>query len=217
MSDAAPIDKLNFIKCYDAARKALTATTIKSSWRHTGQWPISRAKAHRHPEVQENREKRGWKKSDLAAERGTPEPGPSTPTKSREVREIGLTKSPATRRTFSQAAKAFESLEMRVLELEHQNAQLREENDRLKRKGKKQPLPNPNQGFQTMWSLLEERNGLYRPPPPEPKKRKHKAAVEEVEEEVVEVEVESDEEEVDLAPRQTRRGREIKRPQRMYD
>jgi hypothetical protein len=152
----------------------------------------------------------------LAAERGTPEPGPSTPKKSREVREMGLIKSPATRRTFSQAAKAFESLEMKILELQTQNAQLREENDRLKRKGKKQPLPNPNQGFQTMWSLLEESNGFYKPPPPEPKKRKRKVVVE-VEEEEEAPEPSEQEEDDDLPPVITRRGREVKRPRRMED
>ena len=53
LTDAAPVDKINFIRCYTIARKAgMTPRTIKSGWRTTGNWPIDRQKALSHPEPQ---------------------------------------------------------------------------------------------------------------------------------------------------------------------
>lgn len=58
LSDAAPVGKINFVRCLLRARKEVTPTVIKSAFRHTGIWPISRRKAHSHPEIQKDPEKR---------------------------------------------------------------------------------------------------------------------------------------------------------------
>jgi hypothetical protein len=56
LTDSAPMDKVNFIRaCAKARRVGMTKKNILSGWRVTGNWPISRAKALRHPEIQQNR------------------------------------------------------------------------------------------------------------------------------------------------------------------
>ena len=43
LTDAAPMDKINFIRCYSRARtKGMTEQNIKSSFRTTGNWLVSR-------------------------------------------------------------------------------------------------------------------------------------------------------------------------------
>src|SRR4051812_53534 len=67
LTDSAPIDKINFMRCYKVAREeGFTAKNIKSAFRTTGNWPISRAKALRHPEIQEE----GWFPRSLKVFRG---------------------------------------------------------------------------------------------------------------------------------------------------
>lgn len=46
------MDKINFIKCLIEARKSVTPRTIRHGWAITGNYPISRAKALAHPEIQ---------------------------------------------------------------------------------------------------------------------------------------------------------------------
>jgi hypothetical protein len=53
LTDLTPVDKVNFIRAYAKAREArMTEKIIRSGWRVTGNWPISRAKALWHPEIQ---------------------------------------------------------------------------------------------------------------------------------------------------------------------
>ena len=53
---SAQVDKINFIRAYAKAREVgMTSKNILSGWRITGNWPISRVKALRHPEIQEKR------------------------------------------------------------------------------------------------------------------------------------------------------------------
>lgn len=55
LTDSAPVDKINFISCHAKAREeAFTEETIKGGFRVTGNWPISRARALRHPEIQQD-------------------------------------------------------------------------------------------------------------------------------------------------------------------
>ena len=45
LTDLTPIDKVNFIRTYTNARKIrMTEKNIKSGWRITGNWTISRTK-----------------------------------------------------------------------------------------------------------------------------------------------------------------------------
>ncbi|KAF6513152.1 hypothetical protein HZS61_007410 [Fusarium oxysporum f. sp. conglutinans] len=96
LTDSAPMDKVNFIRAYAKARRVgMTKKNILSGWRVTGNWPISRSKALRHPEIQQDRPNSG--------PRVTPEPRPylgsdDTPQTSRQIRDLGLNKTPKTRR-----------------------------------------------------------------------------------------------------------------------
>jgi DDE superfamily endonuclease len=112
LTDSAPVDKVNFIRCYAKAREiGMTQKNILSGWKVTGNWPISRRKALMHPEIQADRDN------------VTPEPpiapesekdSEKTPTTSRQVRDFGQNCSPSTRRKFSIIAKGFEAQEMTI-------------------------------------------------------------------------------------------------------
>jgi DDE superfamily endonuclease len=53
LTDSTPVDKVNFIQAYVKAHEVgITSKNIWSGWRVTGNWPISQAKALRHPEIQ---------------------------------------------------------------------------------------------------------------------------------------------------------------------
>src|SRR5580704_3932823 len=57
LTDSAPVDKINFIRCYAKARKeGITKRNIQSGFRVTGNWPINRYKALNHPEIQQDKE-----------------------------------------------------------------------------------------------------------------------------------------------------------------
>ena len=99
LTDSAPVDKINFIRAYAKAREVgMTKKNVLSGWRVTGNWPISRAKALRHPEIQNDRVE------------VTPEPIPfiasdQTPKSSRQIRDHGKNKTPRTRRRYAVIAK----------------------------------------------------------------------------------------------------------------
>src|SRR5436190_22881563 len=59
LTDTAPVDKNNFIRCYSAARQVgMTSKNIISAWRISGNWPINRRKAMLHPEIQPDEQDR---------------------------------------------------------------------------------------------------------------------------------------------------------------
>src|SRR3954452_2674477 len=110
LTDCAPMDKVNFIRAYAKAREVgMTKKNILSGWRLTGNWPISRVKALRHPEIQHIRVE------------VTPEPVPSlasdnTPKSSRQIRDLSKHKTPRTRRRYTVIAKGFEAQELVIAE-----------------------------------------------------------------------------------------------------
>ena len=56
LTDSAPVDRINFIRAYAKAREVgMTSNNILSGWRIIGNWRISRVKALRHLEIQENK------------------------------------------------------------------------------------------------------------------------------------------------------------------
>src|SRR5208282_6594466 len=58
LTDSTPVDKVNFIRAYTKAREIrMTEKNILSGWRITRNWPISRTKALRYPEIQEDKAK----------------------------------------------------------------------------------------------------------------------------------------------------------------
>lgn len=149
LTDSTPVDKINFIRAYSQAREdGMTEKNILSGWRVTGNWPISRAKALRHPEIQDERP-------------NTP-PNPSspylgsddTPKTSRQIRDLSKNKTPTTRRRYRIIAKGFEAQEQVLVAHTTRITSLEEEVARLKRGKKRKALPNPNKRFMALGELL---------------------------------------------------------------
>jgi hypothetical protein len=149
LTDSTPVDKVNFIRAYAKAREiGMTKKNILSGWRVTGNWPSSRIKALRHPEIQKDKVKET-----------SPEPGPylgsdDTPYTSRQIRDLGKNKTPATRRRYAVIAKGFETQEQTLATHTVKIASLEEEVDRLKRGKKRKAIPNPNRRFMTLSEAL---------------------------------------------------------------
>jgi hypothetical protein len=152
LTDSAPMDKANFTRAYAKARRVgMTQKNILSGWRVTENWPISRAKALRHPEIQQDRSN--------GNPRATPEPRPyfdsdDTPQTSRQIRDLGLNKTPKTRRRYNVIAKGFEAQQQTVAAHTRRIASLEEEVARLKRGKKRKAVPNPNRRFMTLGETL---------------------------------------------------------------
>ncbi|RKK87009.1 hypothetical protein BFJ68_g17081 [Fusarium oxysporum] len=152
LTDSTPMDKANFIRAYAKARRVgMTRKNILSAWRVTGNWPISREKALRHPEIQQDRPN--------GSPRATPEPRPyfdsdDTPQTSRQIRDLGLNKTPKTRRRYNVIAKGFEAQQQTVAAHTLRIASLEEELARLRRGKKRKAVPNPNKRFMTLGETL---------------------------------------------------------------
>ncbi|KAJ0130103.1 Uncharacterized protein HZ326_26799 [Fusarium oxysporum f. sp. albedinis] len=146
------MDKVNFIRAYAKARRVrITKKNILSGWRVTGNWPISRAKALRHPEIQQD--------GPNGNPRVTPEPRPylgsdDMPQTSRQIRDLGLNKTPKTRRRYNVIAKGFEAHQQTVAAHTQRIARLEEELARLTRGKKRKAVPNPNKRFMTLGETL---------------------------------------------------------------
>jgi hypothetical protein len=210
LTDSAPIDKVNFIRAYAKARRVgMTKKNILSGWRVTGNWPISRSKALRHPEIQQDRPNSG--------PRVTPEPRPylgsdDTPQTSRQIRDLGLNKTPKTRRRYNVIAKGFEAQQQTVAAHTQRIASLEEELARLKRGKKRKAVPNPNRRFMTLGETLAVGEAI-----PEGETQNESVVVESVCSDERESESEASSvievrEEAVPHQRTTRSGRLIKRP-----
>ena len=211
LTDSAPVDKVNFIRAYSKAREAgMTSKNIVSGFRTTGNWPISRRKALTHPEIQPDRK-------DV-----TPEPhsagahgidSESTPTTSRQIRDLGKNSSPGTRRRYAKIARGFEAQEMALATKDARIAGLEEELDRLKRGKKRKAVPNPNRRFMQVSEALAAGQAI-----PEIGAQEEEVEAVEVEEEI-EVALEASEESSDsdqevAPPVHTRSGRLVKKTRR---
>jgi hypothetical protein len=135
----------------------MTKKNILSGWRVTGNWPISRAKGLRHPEIQQDKPN--------GSPRVTPEPRPylgsdDTPQTSRQIRDLGLNKTPKTRRRYSVIAKGFEAQQQTVVAHTLRIASLEEELARLKRGKKRKAVPNPNKRFMTLGDTLAGKESI---------------------------------------------------------
>jgi DDE superfamily endonuclease len=151
LTDSAPVDKVNFIRAYAKAREVgMTKKNILASWRVTGNWPISRVKALKHPEIQND-------KLDISPnpEPSSPYRGPDdTPKTSRQIRDLGKNKTPTTRRQYSIIAKGFEAKEQALAADSVTIASLKEEVARLKRGKTRRAIPNPNKRFISLSEAL---------------------------------------------------------------
>jgi hypothetical protein len=133
LTDSTPVDKVNFIRAYAKAREiGMTSKNILSGWRVTGNWPISRTKALRHPEIQVDKVKTSPKSKPYLG-------SDDSPKTSRQIRDLGKNKTPSTRRRYAVIARGFETQEQALAEHATRIATLEEEVARLKR-GKKEEL-----------------------------------------------------------------------------
>jgi hypothetical protein len=209
LTDSAPVDKVNFIRAYAKAREAgMTKKNIVSSWRVTGNWPISRRKALLHPEIQPDK-----KETTPASEihRDGHLDSDNTPKTSRHIRDLGKNKSPSTRRRYSVISKGFEAQESKIASLSTRIASLEEEVGRLSRGKKRKAIPNPNKKFMTLFEALVAEETISEPM----QASKEMGAVEDVIEVGGMQEDESSNSEAEELPViRTRTGREVKRPRK---
>src|SRR6478752_4827897 len=148
LTDSAPIDKVNFIRAYAKAREvAMTSKNILSGWRVTGNWPISRAKALRHPEIQADR-------IETTPDRVPYLGSDDTPKTSRQIRDLGRNKSPGSRKRYAVIARGFEAQEQAIAAHASRITSLEEDVARLKRGKKRRAIPNPNRRFMTLSEAL---------------------------------------------------------------
>lgn len=206
LTDSAPVDKVNFIRAYAKAREvAMTSKNILSGWRVTGNWPISRAKALRHPEIQADR-------IETTPDRVPYLGSDDTPKTSRQIRDLGRNKSPGSRKRYAVIARGFEAQEQAIAAHASRITSLEEEVARLKRGKKRRAIPNPNRRFMTLSEALIQDKSI-------PEVRDQRASIlvdSESEEEVVSDMETASEIEVTAAPEPpqitTRSGRLIKKP-----
>jgi len=208
LTDSAPVDKVNFIRCYAKAREiGMTQKNILSGWKVTGNWPISRRKALMHPEIQADRDN------------VTPEPpiapesekdSEKTPTTSRQVRDFGQNCSPSTRRKFSIIAKGFEAQEMTIAVQNAKIASLEEELARLKRGNKRKAIPNPNRRFIQVAEALAVGGEIPEIGEAQPQVLVEESSTDE-EDEILVARESEDSEEDSAPPVRTRSGRIVKK------
>lgn len=150
INDAAPVDKINFIRCYSKAREQISKRTILSGWRVTGNWPIDRQKALKHPECHPDKESRV-----------TPEPTVDieidqikTPQTARQIMDLAVNKSPGTRLAMRKIASAWEKQQMEAVVNQQRIVALEAEVERLRPKKRRKKVPNPNKRFMTVSEIL---------------------------------------------------------------
>lgn len=210
LTDSTPVDKVNFIRAYAKAREmGMTKKNILSGWRITGNWPISRSKALRHPEIQEDQEEKTIEIS--------PKPAPyfgsdDTPYTSRQIRDLSKGKTPGTRKRYAIIAKGFEAQQQTLAAHSVKIAGLEEKVARLERGKKRKAIPNPNRRFIALSEALAAGEAI-----PEVGSEIEPVVVDSDLEEEVDSEVEiASVIEVEVGPespqRTTKSGRLIKRP-----
>lgn len=120
ITNATPVDKINFLRFYIAARKDINSSHIKSAWRVTGNWPISRPKALVHEEIQHDH----VSTPDSSISESTTQTSPSM---SRQIRDLASKSSPKTRLLLCNVSKALDKrttkLIMKCQDKQHLQAQ----------------------------------------------------------------------------------------------
>lgn len=213
MTDSAPVDKINFVKAYNTAHtKGMTSQTIKSAWKTTGNWPISRQKALSHPEIQIDKEKR-HAPEDNAGKANSDE---EIPKSGRDIMNLaGPNASTGNRRKFRRISRAFNSKEAELAIAKQQIRELKAQVERLTTK-KRKAVPNPNRKFMQIEEILGKeiraKNTLNQ------EIKAQEAVVDEDDEVDVGEESEDDDEEDAPPPEvRTRSGRASKIPSRYID
>ncbi|MGI0016370.1 MAG: hypothetical protein ACREBU_23365 [Nitrososphaera sp.] len=202
LTDSAPVDKINFIRCYAQARKeGMTKKNIQSGWRVTGNWPINRTKALSHPEIQMDRK--------LTPELDLLSSDPLTPSNSRQLQNLNKSESQSIRQTFRKVTRLFERKEIELALKDQKIQALEAQIERLQPK-KRRKVPNPNKRFIQLSEILGGGKEL------EDIEERVLDEIEVAVEVVDSSEEEEEEEEADppdLSTVRTRSGRQIRRPQ----
>lgn len=148
LTDSAPVDKINFIKALAEARtKGMTSQTIKSAWKTTGNYPISRRKALSHPEIQEDKEKRRAEREPVSDD--------DMPKSGRDIMNLaGPNANAADRHKFRKIGLAFDAKQAQLAIANERIRELEAQVERFRHK-KRKAIPNPNKKFMQIGDILD--------------------------------------------------------------
>lgn len=153
LTDSAPVDKVNFLRCYIGARSlAFTEKTIKGGFRVAGVWPISREKALQHPEIQNPVPRERTPTPDLEGIAALMDP--FTPTNARQIMDFAIDSDPQNRLLFRKVARAFSNKALELVKAYKSIEALEETLNRLQRGRKRKKIPNPNKRFMLIGEAL---------------------------------------------------------------
>jgi len=173
LTDSSPLGKQNFLLCYQKARKdALTISNIKSGWKASGLWPVSRAKPLMSHLLLENSNKSKEKPSKM---QNTPSSASqllldssqvlwSTPRKSKELRDqIQIftkldTDQSTSKLLFRKITKAFDEKASLLVTAERRAEQLESQLEATRPKKKKKVRTSPNSKFVNVQAIRRTQN-----------------------------------------------------------
>lgn len=142
--------KIQFMNCLIEARKAVTPAVLKGGFRHTGNWPISRSKALRHPEIQPDKEKR--KASDIT---NSDDSGSESEAITHDfITKLGRGRDFEARRKLRKVANKNDDLLAENILLKQEILGLRAQIKNLTKGKKRRAFPNPNKRFQKISEII---------------------------------------------------------------
>lgn len=148
ITDSAPVGKINFLRCLVKARAAVKPSTIRSAWRHTRNWPISRQKALNHPDCKLDVEKR---KAEAEPDTG------DDPEVTRDyILKLAENTNPAQRWRARHVANTFEAMQAKIAFLEQEVAEHKAREAAQVGTKKRHAIPNPNRRFMTIHDILSK-------------------------------------------------------------
>lgn len=150
LNDSTNGGKIQFMNCLIEARKAVTPAVMKGGFRHTGNWPISRAKALRHPEIQMDKEKR--KAAELAQSEASGDE--SEPVTYNFITKLGRGRDHEDRRKLRKVANKNDDLTAENILLQQEILSLRAQIKNITKGKKRRAIPNPNKRFQRISDII---------------------------------------------------------------
>lgn len=151
LNDSSNGGKIQFMNCLIEARKSLTPTVIKGGWKHTGNWPISRNKALRHPEIQQDKEKRKAAEMEGEAEDSGDESEAITHD---FITKLGRGGDYEQRRKLRKIANVTQDLQAENIILKQEIASLKALIKEFNKGKKRRVIPNPNARFQKICEII---------------------------------------------------------------
>lgn len=145
LTDSAPVNKISFLRCLIKGRKAVTASVIKAAWRHTDQYPVSRQKALRHPEIRPNKPGREVDTPRTAQEEEESEE--AEPVNHQFIMNLSKGRNLTDRVSIRRIADEVDQLQACVAFLERENTALKAEKEADQQTKKRRAIPNPTQKF----------------------------------------------------------------------